>query len=345
MYRWLCERLPENSALRGHFGTLAILLPGLTIAAVISIAATFLSGHYGVPLMLMALLLGMAVNFLSDDPVCKPGFSFTSSTVLRFGVALLGARITLDGILELGIAPLIAAIICSLLTIAFGVVAARLLGLPRDFGILTGGATGICGASAALAISSVLERKSGPIERQTIFTVMGVTTLSTIAMVLYPILTTQLDMSDAAAGVFLGASIHDVAQVAGAGYGVSPAVGDAATLTKLLRVAMLVPIVLGLSLALLPAGARGGRAPRLPLFLVAFVVLAVLRNINVIPASVVSFLSDASQWMLVTAISALGVKTVLKDFVTLGPRSLTLLVLETLFVATLALAVVLTFGL
>ncbi len=331
--------------LRRYLDRFPVVLPGLTIAVVISIAATFLSGYYGVPLMLMALLLGMAVNFLSADPVCSPGFSFASGTVLRFGVALLGARITLDGILELGFAPVVAAVVCSLLTIAFGMIAARLLGLPRDFGILTGGATGICGASAALAISSVLERKSGSIERQTIFTIMVVTTLSTIAMVVYPILTTQLDMSEAAAGLFLGASIHDVAQVAGAGYGVSPAVGDAATLTKLMRVAMLVPIVLGLSLALLPAGARGAGAPRLPFFLVAFVVLAVLRNINVIPASVVGFLSDASQWMLVTAISALGVKTVLKDLAALGPRSLALLVLETLFVAGLALSIVLTFGL
>ena len=96
---------------------------------------------------------------------------------------------------------------------------ARQMGLKRDFGLLTGVSVGICGASAALAIASILPRgKDGISERDTIFTVLGVTTLSTLAMVAYPIIATSLEFDDLKAGMFLGATIHDVAQVIGAGY-------------------------------------------------------------------------------------------------------------------------------
>jgi uncharacterized integral membrane protein (TIGR00698 family) len=319
------------------------LAPGLAVVAIVSAAATFLSEHYGAPLMLMALLLGMAVNFLSADPKCKPGIAFASSSVLRFGVALLGVRITFDEILTLGFAPVIAAVAGALLTIGFGILAARMLGISRDFGILTGGATGICGASAALAISSVLQARNLIVERHTVFTIIGITTLSTIAMVLYPVLAQWIGLSDTDAGVFIGASIHDVAQVVGAGYSISTEAGDTATLTKLMRVAMLVPIVLGLSISLLPSETRGTKFPRIPWFLTAFVLLLVLRNIGVIPAHLADVLSDISRWALLIAISALGVKTVLKEIAALGPRPLAMLIMETIFIAVLALIVILTF--
>ena len=114
-------------------------------------------------------------------------------------------------------------------------------------GILTGGAVAICGASAALAISSILP-KSGSRERDTIFTVIAVTTFSTIAMIVYPVIVTFIGLDDRAAGVFLGGTIHDVAQVVGAGYSISEEVGDLSTIIKLFRVSMLVPVVLLLTL-------------------------------------------------------------------------------------------------
>jgi len=182
-------------------------------------AATFLSEHYGAPVMLFALLLGMAFNFLAKDSQCRAGVAFTSSAILRIGVALLGAKITADAVLKLGYGPLLLTVLGVSLTIGFGMLLARQMGLKRDFGLLTGVSVGICGASAALAIASILPRgKDGISERDTIFTVLGVTTLSTLAMVAYPIIATLLEFDDLKAGMFLGATIHDVAQVIGAGY-------------------------------------------------------------------------------------------------------------------------------
>ena len=132
------------------------------------------------------------------------------------------------------------------LTILFGVVGARVAGISRPFGILTAGAVAICGASAALAISSVLPKGENH-ERDTVFTVIGVTALSTIAMIIYPLIIALFHLDHAAIGVFLGGTIHDVAQVVGAGFSVSDETGNVATFTKLLRVAMLLPVVVTLS--------------------------------------------------------------------------------------------------
>ncbi len=161
--------------------------PGLVITGMVALAASWLAEHYSTPVMLFALLLGIAVNFLSRDERCKPGIEFASRSILRLGVALLGARITFDQIQSLGGGALVLTAGAVVLTILCGIVLARSAGLARDFGLLTGGSVAICGASAALAIASVLPR--GPDhERDTIMTVVAVTALSTIAMVLYPVL-------------------------------------------------------------------------------------------------------------------------------------------------------------
>lgn len=338
MIKTVRDRLPPGFC-RERYDHGALVMPGLLVSVVVALAATFLSEHYGGPVMLFALLLGIAFNFLSAEGDCKAGIDFTSRTVLRLGVALLGVRITVSDAMMLGPAPLLLAVLGVASTIGIGLILARLLRFDPHFGLLTGGAVGICGASAALALASVLPRREGSGESDTIFTVVVVTTLSTIAMVVYPIVLQQLGFTDAQAGIFLGATIHDVAQVVGAGFSISQEAGEAATLTKLLRVAMLVPVVLGLSLAL-SRGQREGRV-RLPGFLLGFVALVILNSLGFVPAALAAFLSDVSRWALVAAIAALGMKTMLGQIATVGPRALLLVVLETLWIALVGLGVVL----
>src|SRR5438034_1244912 len=122
------------------------------------------------------------------------------------------------------------------------IVTAQLMGFQKFFGLLTGGAVGICGASAALALSAAFPQHPNK-ERATLFTVIGVSTLSTLAMVLYPLVVRLLELDALNAGFFLGGTIHDVAQVVGAGYSMGQETGDASTVVKLMRVAMLVPVI------------------------------------------------------------------------------------------------------
>lgn len=314
---------------------------GFLVAAVVAVAAQFLSEHYGAPAMLMALLLGIAFHFLAEEGPCKPGIEFSARTVLRLGVALLGARISVE--LMVGLGPHLIGVVVAgvILTIVFGLLGARLLGRGWRFGLLTGGSVAICGASAAMAISAVLPKNEHS-ERNLIFTVLSVTVLSTIAMIAYPVLTEAFDFSDEVSGVFLGGTIHDVAQVVGAGFSVSNETGEVATLVKLIRVAMLAPVVLVISVLVRryadEAGAPDGkRPPLLPLFVVGFLAFATLNSLGLIPETVVTALSSLSRWALLISIAAVGMKTSLRRILDVGGQAIGLIVAETVFIALLVL--------
>jgi uncharacterized integral membrane protein (TIGR00698 family) len=305
---------------------------------VVATAASFLADHYHAPVMLLALLLGMAMHFLSAEEGCKDGIGFSSRTILRIGVALLGARITLAQILALGWQPLAIVLVAMALTIGLSVLVARWAGFNPLFGLLTGGATAICGASAALALSAALPAHPQK-ERATLFTVVGVSLLSTLAMILYPLVATALHLPPKAAGVFLGGTIHDVAQVVGAGYSLSPEIGDIATVVKLARVAMLAPVILLAALVTRASGAEPGaaRPPLLPWFAAAFLVLAGINSTGWLPVSVTTLAIEASRWCLIVAIAALGMKTSIGELIAVGPRPILLIAGETIFLAGLVL--------
>jgi uncharacterized integral membrane protein (TIGR00698 family) len=318
------------------------LFPGVLACAVVAAASTFLAEHYGAPLMLFALLLGMAMNFLSGEGPCAAGIEFTARTVLRIGVALLGLRITASQIAELGWQPLVIVVVSVVLTIGASMMLARLLGFQSLFGLLSGGATAICGASAALALAAALPNH--PLkERATLFTVIGVSVLSTLTMIVYPMLAHAIGLDQRQAGVFLGATIHDVAQVVGAGYGMSQPTGDVATVVKLMRVAMLLPVIV---FAVLLVRARtsnsgetsGPRPPLLPAFAVAFAVLVAINSTGWLPDFVAKAGSDFSRWCLVAAIAGIGMKTQLKELATVGIKPVVLMLAETAFLVALVLA-------
>ncbi|RUR28284.1 putative sulfate exporter family transporter [Vreelandella andesensis] len=320
---------------------------GLLVCFMIALATTFIADHYGGPTLLYALLFGMSLHFLSDEGLCREGIEFAARTVLRLGVALLGARMTFDQVGELGIGPVLTVIGSVAIVILSGAVLARMLGLQRDLGLLTGGAVAICGASAALALSAAMPRHENS-ERNTILTVVGVTTLSTVAMVIYPLIAGVLALTNTQAGIFLGGTIHDVAQVVGAGYMISEETGDTSTLVKLVRVAMLVPAVMvfmWLFRASRRAESGASKVPMLPGFLVGFVVLVVINSLGLIPEVVNDGMSTLSRWCLVTAIAALGIKTSFQKLAVVGWKPVILMVLETLLLLAIVLGVVLFGGL
>lgn len=316
------------------------LFAGFAVAAVVAVTAQFLSDHYGAPAMLMALLLGIAFHFLAEEGKCVEGINFSAKTVLRFGVGLLGVRISVELILGLGFELIALVVLAVGLTIGAGLLGAKLLGRGWRFGLLTGGSVAICGASAAMAIAAVLPKNEHS-ERNLIFTVLSVTVLSTVAMVLYPIVAKALALDAVANGVFLGGTIHDVAQVVGAGFSVSQETGDTATLVKLIRVSLLAPVVLMFALAVRQMGMEQGsegRPPLVPSFVVAFLLLATLNSLGWIPAALAQWCSDVSRWALLVAIAAVGMKTSLRRILEVGGQAIALIVFETLFIAAVVLA-------
>ena len=309
--------------------------PGLLLAATIALAVRFVSDQLGGPAMLYALLFGMAFNFLTEDERFARGIYFASRNILRIGVALLGLRITTTEVMDLGW-PVVALIVVTVVaTILIGLLIGRAFGLKTGQSALSAGAVAICGASAALAISSVLPTHKDH-ERNTIMTVAGVTALSTVAMVVYPVFVTYLQYDNATAGVFLGATIHDVAQVVGAGYIISDQTGEISTLVKLIRVACLVPVVVVISLITHRSRAESpDRRPLLPWFLIAFVILVIVNSMGWVPSAAQSVLTPVSSWCLLTAVAALGVKTSLKALADVGPVGV--MVIQTLLLAGLVI--------
>jgi uncharacterized integral membrane protein (TIGR00698 family) len=318
-------------------GRAQALCPGVTVAVIVALASQFISDHYGAPTMLLALLLGISLNFLADQPDCAPGIAFGAKTLLRAGVALLGLRISFEMVGALGW-PVVALVVAMVpATIAFGLAASRFFGFRYRFAFLSAGAVAICGASAAMAIAAILPKDDRSDDRL-VFTVVGVTILSTVAMILYPILSQVAGFDDVTAGIYLGATIHDVAQVVGAGFSISTEAGETATLVKLLRVAMLAPVVILAALVLrgvAAADASGERPPLIPGFVLAFIALATLNSTVSLPAPLLGLAADASGWLLLTAIAAVGLKTRPADILKVGRAAAALLVAETLFLALL----------
>lgn len=317
--------------LRRSHGTLREVFPGFLVVLLIAFSASFVSEHYGGPVMLYALLLGMACNFLTENAKTAPGIFWSSKHVLHVGVALLGARMGFDTFADLGFAPVATVVAGVTATIGFGLLLARRMGLGTRMGMLSGGATAICGASAALAIAS-LQPKDADSEARTLLTIVVVTALSTLCMILYPLLVPLLGFDDRLAGVFLGATIHDVAQVVGAGYIISDEAGDTATIVKLLRVAMLVPVCLILMLALRRSQrVTGAEGIAVPWFLLAFVALAAAASFHALPQPILAPIAELSRWCLIIAIAAIGVKTSLGKLQHVGWKPIALIVCETLF--------------
>ncbi len=317
--------------------------PGLLFATTVAVAAVYIAELLHAPKVLCALLLGMAFNSLAASPVLPPGLDVAAKKLLRIAVALLGARIGLDQVLYFGWTPVAIVVAAVTGTILCGCLFSKLLCRPISEGLLSGGAVAICGASAALALSSVMPRSDGH-QRFTLLAVVGVTTLSTVAMIVYPLLAQWLGLDARETSIFLGGSIHDVAQVVGAGFTVSNEVGEGATLVKLMRVCMLLPAVLVFAqifrsrTALASDDVTPRRPPLIPGFLIAFVALAVLCNLGTIPSTAIILAGDLSGWLLLIAIAALGAKTSLRQLTSLGWLPIAMLVVETVIIALIVLA-------
>ena len=321
--------------------------PGVALCAAIAAIAyiadkqDFLRfGAVWIPPLILTLVIGMALQPLSNRATLKPGLEFAGRTLLRVGVALYGARLTFGQLVDGGLLPVLIALAAVGCTIVFGAWVSRFFGLSRDFGLLTGCATGVCGAAAAMAASAVLPKHENS-DRDLAFTVMGVNFLSTVVMVIYPTLQPALGFSTHEMGVFLGGAIHDVAQVAGAGQTMGPQILTEAIITKLLRVATLLPAIAGIAWWVAKGGESVGDArPAPPVFLFGFLLLAALNSVGVVPPVVRVAVGEISSFLIIAAIAALGIKTSLTAMARIGIGPVMLLITETVFVLLLVVGLI-----
>jgi uncharacterized integral membrane protein (TIGR00698 family) len=304
------------------FAAASRLYPGAALCVVLALAGSFLAEHYAAPALMLVLLLGFGFASQAADARLQAGVAFCSRRILRIGVALLGARIGVEQLLVVGSLPVLIVATCVPLVIGTALLFGRWLGLPWLHSLVAGVAVAICGVSAAIAVAAVIP--AGRLEeRRLLGVIVGVTALGTLSMLIYPPLLGTLGYDEIQSGLLLGVSIHDVAQAAGAGYLMSETAGDVATLTKLLRVALLAPLVLLLGW-LLRRGDSG--SAEFPLFLLGFLALFGMNSLGWLSPGLREGLVATSNACLLVTMAALGMRTTLGDLFAQGWRPMLLLV-------------------
>ena len=309
---------------------------GLITVLIIAIISLLLSSYYSTPKLLFAILIGMSVSHLSFKKSFKKGIHFTSDPLLKLGISLLGFRLSFDKITELGGVSLIVILFLILLTILFGYFFSIILLKNKNFGLLSAGSVAICGASAAIAVFSILPKdKIG--NKDLSLVIITVTLLSTIAMVIYPIIFDLIGANENQKGFLIGSTIHDVAQVIGAGYSVSEQTGIVATFVKMIRVSILPFIILFL---LFFSRNKNENSFSIPWFLSLFFIFCLLNNLFDFPDYLISLINNFSSFCILLAISAIGVKTNFSLIFEVSFKYFILIFLETIFLLITSIVII-----
>lgn len=300
-----------------------LLWPGLAICGIASIAAAWLSEHYGAPIILMGLLIGLALNFVTSEKRTHPGLDFASKACLRWGIVVLGTQVTIAQIGGLGPVPFLALLMVMAAAMGAALLVARMTGASTAIGLLAGGATAICGASAALALFGVLGPRRVS-QAQFALTLVVISLASALAMSFYPPLAGLLHLDDRQAGFLIGASIHDVAQAIGGGYAYSDTAGSYATIVKLSRVALLAPVVAVVSMLVKDEDAADRhwiRRLAMPWFITLFLAVVVLNSLVTMPQIVVHASLTLSKALLLLAVTATAMRSRLDLVMQMGWRA------------------------
>ena len=313
-----------------------LLVPGLALVAAIVVISDQIPDYVsGTSALIWALALGAVIaNSGLMKPSFAPGVRVASRRILRIGVALLGIRLSLGVVGDLGLRTIVVIVVSIVLTFVATLVMGRILGVSGPLTLLIATGTGICGASAIVAMEEVSEAT----REEAAFALATVTALGTVAMVGLPFLRTPvgLDMTDY--GIWSGASVHEVAQVVGATAGVSAVALKIGTLVKLARVALLAPLVLGYAMS--RGRGRPAGTPLVPLFIVGFLALAAVRSADILSDDVVADLTRIDTLLLAAGMAGLGLGLELSRLRGLGVKPLLLGFASWFVIALVSLALV-----
>jgi uncharacterized integral membrane protein (TIGR00698 family) len=304
-------------------------VPGLALSALVALAAIALGAWLG-NAIIWALLTGMALAALVRIPdTALPGVGLSASLILRTGVALLGFQVTGDAFVALGASASVLLMVAVFGVIAAGAILGPVFGLSRNVSIVLAAAVAICGASAAAAFALVLLLSQEERKRDLACAIGVISLFSTAAMAAYPVLVQLLGFNTAAAGFVLGGSIHEVAHAVGAGYGMGDAAGVAATVTKMLRVALLAPALMLVDVVVSKGEGRTV-VPKPPLFLILFVLFALVGTFGLVPASLTSVALPVSRFCILMAMAAIGLMLPWRTLLAYGWRPVLLIAILSL---------------
>lgn len=320
------------------------LVPGLLVAVVLAglaYAPKVLLPSLTISPLLTVILLGMAIaSIVQLPPSWKPGLQLAQKPLLRWGVAGLGFKLSLQELASIGGSALVVVLVSTVAALAFGWWLGRRLGLPDKMNLLLGVGGGICGASAIVAADTVVQG-----EQSDSALPLGIITLvGTVGIVAYPLLAHALSLSPFVYGVWNGASLHEMAQVIAAGNAIQDAINPS-TVTKLARICLLAPVVFYLAWMLRKREQAVGEAkvPLVPWFLVVFVLLATFRSVVEIPKPTAKLVEDIDLFVLCVGMAGVGLFSDFRQIVRAGVKPILVGVGQWVFLAALALILTLLF--
>lgn len=297
---------------------------GIALSAVVAVLSIHLAGQpwiegTGLSALTLAIVLGMLIGNTVYGRVahlCGPGVGFSKQTLLRLGIVLYGFRLTMQDVAHVGWAGVVIDALIVTLTFTLAVwIGVRWLGVDRKTAMLIGAGSAICGAAAVLAAEPVVKARA----EQVTVAVATVVVFGTVATFLYPALYTLgaswplIPQGEGGFGVYIGSTVHEVAQVVAAGNAISDKAADTAVIAKMVRVMMLAPFLIGLSLWLRKssreAGAQTASGAMLPWFAIGFVLIVLFNSLGLQPVSVNRVILEGDNFLLAMAMASLGLTT------------------------------------
>jgi uncharacterized integral membrane protein (TIGR00698 family) len=327
---------------------LTTLTPGLIAAVAVAIVAR-LAAQWLPPAIsevLVAVLLGLVVaNIVALPASTKAGISFSVQRVLRLGIILLGARLSLVDVASIGVSALGLVVVC--MAAAFGVAVGfgKLLKLPPRLSLLIGVGTAVCGNSAIVATAPVVKAE----EREVSFAVATITLFGTLAVFVYPFVGRALQLTDPVFGVWSGVAVNDTSQVVAASAAYSPVARDIAAVVKLVRNTLMAPLILLIAwwshrAAIQSGAARTGALKAFPLFVLGFLGVSLLRTVGIIDAPMAAVLDGIAKVCILVALAAVGLNTRLGQMRSVGFAPFGLGLGAAALLAVLSLALILSLG-
>jgi uncharacterized integral membrane protein (TIGR00698 family) len=293
------------------------LLPGLAAASLVALVARSIGAIAPsfVGEVFPAILIGLVVGFVARRPATAPGLRFASTRLLRIGVVLLGARLSIGAIADVGLSVVLAVALVIVAAFALAIIGGRLLGLPPVTVVLIAVGTAICGNSAIVATAPIV----GADDRQVSVAVATITVFGMLAVLTYPLIGAALGMSDELFGRWAGVAVHDTSQVVAASFAFSPVAGDIAVVVKLVRNAAMAPVLFLIGAWWMAREASTDRRPSsrrtlqaaVPLFVLGFLLLAALNSFGLLDSvvagrSLAAWCGELAGALVLVAVSAIG---------------------------------------
>lgn len=319
----------------------AALLPGLSLTvgiALLALVVQRMSGYAALSPLIVAMVLGIIFrNVWSVGSGLVPGIRFSVRTLLRFAIVLLGFQLTLLQIASVGLASFAAIAATLVATFVFMVLAGRALRVDQKLTELLAAGTSVCGASAVVATNSV----TGGADEDVAYAIACVTVFGSLSMVLFPFIGSALALQPVPYGVWVGATVHEVAQATGAAFQGGPDAGQIGTVAKLTRVMMLAPLVLTLGVFARRRNTNAGNAAApFPWFVLGFVIVVLVNSGWPLQQEVRHTVADATSFLLSIALAAMGLETDIRKLGAKGLRPLALGALGWIFISCLGLLLV-----